>query len=207
MNLRANRLLKSIIVIITISLIGCASIPKEVVELSYTMGQDLNAVHLSYKGLIKTHFDGLRKQAEDFVENEWTPLYLKKFIEKGKLVDKAKDPDPTIVLIGVKLWAEEAISKIEQQRKKLIEPINDDESELNKSVDEVFAQLITANATITAHLNSIRKVKEVQDEALAALKLKDLRDKINNGLITASDKADEAIEKSKTIDEYISEPE
>ena len=189
--------------LIVLNFLGCASVPKEVVELSYTVGQDLNAVYLSYRQLIQTHFDGLRKQATDFLDNKWTPAYIKKFIKKGKLVERATNSDPNMVLLGVRLWAEVAVEEIEKKKKELIDPIDKNEKELLNSIDEVFAQLISANAAITAHLNSIRKVKEVQDEALQALKVKDLRDKINNGLIFASDKANEAIEKVKKAEGII----
>jgi len=108
-----------------------------------------------------------------------------------------------MVLLGVRLWAEVAVEEIEKKKKELIDPIDKNEKELLNSIDEVFAQLIRANAAITAHLNSIRKVKEVQDEALQALKVKDLRDKINNGLIFASDEANEAIEKVKKAEGII----
>ena len=193
-------LFQFIAVLAVLIFFSCANVPKEVVELSYTVGQDLNAVHLSYRQLIQTHFDGLRKQATGFLDNKWTPIYIKKFIKKGKLVERVNNPDPNIVLLGVRLWAEVAVKEIEKKKKELIDPINKNEEELLNSIDEAFAQLISANAAITAHLNSIRKVKEVQDEALQALKLKDLRDKINNELIFASDKANEAIEKVKKVE-------
>jgi hypothetical protein len=189
--------------LIVLNFLGCASVPKEVVELSYTVGRDLNALHLSYGQLIQTHFDGLRKQATDFLDDEWTPTYIEKFIKKGKLVEYATNSDPKMVLLGVRLWAEVAVAQIEKKKKELIDPINRNEKELLNSIDEAFAQIKTANAAITAHLNSIRKVKEVQDEALQALKVKDLRDKINKGLLFASDKANEAIEKVKKAEGII----
>ena len=43
---------------------GCATIPKETVELSYAIGQDLDAVHASYTNLIHKHFDNLRNQTK-----------------------------------------------------------------------------------------------------------------------------------------------
>jgi hypothetical protein len=194
---KRNILCQFLALLMVLNFLGCASVPKEVVELSYTVGQDLNAVHLSYRQLIQTHFDGLRKQATGFLDNKWTPIYIKNFIKKGKLVERANNSDPNMVLLGVRLWAEVAVKEIEKKKKELIDPIDKNEKKLLNSIDEAFAQLISANAAITAHLNSIRKVKEVQDEALQALKVKDLRDKINNGLIFASDKANEAIEKVK----------
>ena len=63
-----------------------------------------------------------------------------------------------------------------------------------------FANTSWANATITAHLNSLREVQEVQDQALQALHVKDLRDKINKALVTASDKAAGGLDKIKEAD-------
>ena len=63
------------------------------------------------------------------------------------------------------------------------------EQGLLASVDSAFTQVMMANATITAHLNSLREVQEVQDEVLKALNLRDLRDRVNNALVDASNTA------------------
>jgi len=150
-----------------------------------------------HRNLIQEHFQNLREQAISFLENKWVPHYIEDFIKEGELVESAKGSDPKKVLEDVQLWAEVALEEIENKKRELIEPIDKDEKELLKLVDEAFSRLIRANATITAHLNSIRKVKKVQDEALKALELKDLRDKINNELFSASKRAEEAMEKLK----------
>jgi hypothetical protein len=104
---------------------------------------------------------------------------------------------------GVNTWVEIAIKTIEQKKKELISPINDDEQNVLKSVDDAFARITRANATITAQLNSMRKVQEVQDNALKALSIKDLRDQINNQLISASNKAGSAIEQVAKAEKII----
>lgn len=187
---------KLIIILIAVSIVfyGCATIPKETVELSYAIGQDIDAVHESYTNLIHQHFENLRNQTNDFIDKKWTPTYLGNFIKKGKLIPLAQDPDPVKAFDGVSTWVEIAIKAIEEKKKDLILPINDDEQNLLKSVDEAFARLARANAAITAQLNSMRKVQEVQDDALKALSIKDLRDQINSQLISASNKAESAIE-------------
>ena len=182
---------------------GCATVPKEVVELSYTVGQDLEAVHLSYRSLLQKHFESLRIQTLTYLENRWIPIYLNEFIKSGDLIALAKDPDPVKTFEGVSAWVEVAIEEIENKKKQLLNPIEQDEKALLESVDEAFDRLIWANATITAHLNSIRKVKEVQDEALAALKLKDLRDQINHQLVQASQKAENAIKEMESAEAVI----
>ncbi len=190
-------LFNAVLIVIAFGIGGCATVPKEVVELSYTVGEDLEAVHTSYTALIQRHFDNLRTQATTVLETRWVPAFLADFIQRGELIQSVQGPDPKMVLEDVRDWAEVAIETIEEKRKELIDPINKDEEALLASVNEAFARLIRANAAITAHLNSLRKVQEVQDETLQALNLKDLRDKINTGLISASEKAQIAIEKLK----------
>lgn len=183
--------------VIAIIASGCATVPKEVVELSYRMGEDLEAVHSSYITLIRRHFDGLRAQSMAVLEDKWTPAFLKDFIQRGELVKSAQSSDPKIVLEDVQDWASVAIDTIEAKRRELLEPINKDEEGLLKAVDEAFGRLTLANATITAHLNSLRKVQEVQDETLKALNLKNLREKIDAALVSASEKAQKAMVKLK----------
>lgn len=182
---------------------GCATVPKETVELSYAMGQDLNAIHSSYDELIHRHFDNLKNQTNDFLDKRWIPTYLGRFIKNGQLVVLAQDPDPQKAFEGVSAWVEIAIGAIETKRKELITPINNDEQMVLKSVDEAFARMGMANAAITAQLNSIRKVQEVQDNTLKALNVKDLRDEINKQLISASNKAKDAIDKVEKAEKIV----
>jgi len=182
---------------------GCATIPKETVELSYAIGQDLDAVHTSYANLIHQHFENLRNQTNDFLDKKWTPTYLGNFVKKGKLISLAQDPDPVKAFEGVSTWAEIAVKAIEKKKKDLISPINDDEQNILKIIDDAFARITRANAAVTAQLNSIRKVQEVQDDALKALNIKELRDLINNQLISASNKATSAIEQVAKAEKII----
>lgn len=196
MDVHQRRILVPLLVFaLFLGLNGCATVPKEVVQLSYTVGQDIDAIHSSYRMLIQKHFDDLRAQTTTFLETRWMPTYLADWIKNGELVPMAQNPEPAKAFEGVSAWVEVAIEDIEKEKKELLTPINKDEKALLAYVDDAFARLIRANATITAHLNSIRKVQEVQDEALQALKIKDLRDQINQRLVDASEKAAAALPK------------
>ena len=192
------RLIPLLLVGILALLIGCASVPKEVVELSYVMGEDLVEVHRSYVALIELHFDDLRTRTSDFLDNKWQPVYLRNFIQLGDLVGLATHASPDTVLLQVHAWSLVALDQIAAKRHELLDPLDDQEQELLDAVNEAFDRLITANSVITAHLISLREVKEVQDDALKALGLKDLRDQISKGLVKASVLAEEGIR--KTID-------
>lgn len=189
-----------LLAVLTVSLLGCATVPKEVVELSYTVGQDLEALHLSYRTLIEVHFDGLRAQPVDFLEKRWIAAFLQDFMQSGQLIQIARGSDSMQVQEDVQAWVEVAIEIIEEKKRELLDPIDKDEKELLESVDEAFARVIRANATITAHLNSIRKVQEIRDDALRALNLNELRDRIDEGLASASQKAEAALEKLKELE-------
>ena len=203
MKLPAFRFLKVLSIGIVLGVSACATVPKEVVELSYVVGQDLVSVHASYRDLIHRYFDGLRAKASDSVDNRWTPDFLQDYIAAGGLVEKAQGSDPNQVLEDVQDWAEFAMEKIERTRRGLIDSIDVREQSLLVSIDETFSELIRANATITAHLNSIRKVQEVQDDALAAMKIKGLRDRINTALISASQESEAAIKRIEKTDGMI----
>jgi len=207
---------------LSLSFVSCATVPKEVVELSYQMGVDLSAVHKSYKLLIHDHFDSLRAERIRYLNNEWIPKYIKAWVVNGRLLDVAKGevvwsqekgdfikPIPGKegegFLTTVNFWSVAAVKNIEKKRAELLDPLNKQEEQLLSWVDDEFDRLYRGNATITAHLNSLRKVQEVQDDALAALHLKDLRDKINNEILTSSDKADKALEAIKKADEFVQE--
>ncbi len=216
LHLRRRFFLASLLLVI----VGCASIPKEVVELSYRTGEDLAALYESYDKLIHEYYDKMRDERLAYLDEIWYPRFLQNWMEGGELLaiamgDKIwseKDSnliatpsgaDPQETLIAVRDWVDYALYSYEVKENILLEPLNEDEAALRREVEMAFRQVMRANATITAHLNSIREVKEVQDEALEALHIKDLRDKINNALVKASDSAASGLEKVRQLDESV----
>lgn len=199
---------------------GCASTPKEVVELSYRMGEDLAAVHKSYLDLVHERFDRFRAERLDYLNNTWKPAYIKDWTQRGRLADIAagkavwakaerKFVDPTSgkeseqLHESVQVWARNAIAQIQKKQKELLDPLDKDEKDVRAMIDDSFGRLYQANAAITAHLNSLRKVQEVQDQALAGLKVKDVRDKVNQALIDTSERAKAGLEQIQKADQKV----
>ena len=215
------------VVVASLVLGGCATVPKEVVELSYLVGRDLNALHASYDKLIHDRYEDFRKQRMDYLENVWKSHYIRNWVADGKLIetakgevvwdeaeagfvevaatDRTKPANVTKQLNTVLDWADTAVYFIEQKTSQLIEPLNEEEKRLRDDVREAFARVVRGNAHITAHLNSLRKVHEVQDELLEALDIKDLRDRINNVLIKASQTAETGLEEIRKADGLVDE--
>jgi hypothetical protein len=189
-----------------VSFTACAKVPPEAARLSSTLGEDIVATQTSYQLLISAHFDNLRNQVDVFVDTRWRPVFLQRFVESGNLVGRATDPDPVSALNRVNNWAQVAIERIDAKRKELRDPIDADEQALRVVVADAFNRMVRANATVTAHLNSIAKVNDVQDGLLQAAGIKELRDGINRVLIDASMKTQAAIDQVVSADELFVQP-
>ncbi len=216
--LNSNRRL--FLIFLLIGIVGCASVPKEVVELSYRTGEDLTALHESYDKLIQMYFEKMRAERTAYLNDTWYPRFLENWMEHGQLVSVAKgeviwsdeqeklittppNTDPKEAFRTLQDWVNYALYAYDVKEEALLKLLNEEELALRQDVQMAFLRIIRANAVITAHLNSIRKVKEVQDEALEALYIKDLRGRINNTLINISDKAAKELNKIRRIDESV----
>ncbi|MCX5795026.1 MAG: hypothetical protein NTY77_06000 [Elusimicrobia bacterium] len=217
-----NRLIRPFATIILAAILsaGCASVPKEVVELSYAMGQDLDAVHRSYIALIHDRFERFRAERLRYFNERWKPTFVEAWIRDGRLTDIANgqvvwsgaekkfvapsgSQQKDQLLHSVQLWAVTAINGLDKKKRELMDPLDADEKSMIASVDDAFLRLSSANAAITAHLNSLRKVQEVQDEALQALKVKEIRDKLDQLIVTTSQNAQKGLEDVKTADQLL----
>ncbi len=201
-------------------LAGCASVPKEMVELSYRTGEDMAALHESYDYLIHDYYSKMREQRSAYLDDIWFPRFLDNWVEGGELAAIAKGEkiwseedsrliltppgsDPQESLLTLRDWVDYALYAYEVKEDSLLISLTGAEAALRKDVKDAFNQVIRANAAVTAHLNSIREVKEIQDEALEALQIKDLRDRINTTLINVSGKAAEELERIRELDKRV----
>lgn len=182
-----NRIVKfaaAALIAASLTIVGCATVPRESVDLSYTLGQDLETLHQSYRELITRYFEALRAQVNDAIDQVFVPAYINGFVTSGKLIQHAQNQRADLV----EAWARIAVKRIDRERRERLQPLYDTERELLTSVNEAFDKVVRANATITAQLNSVVKTQQTQDEMLESIKLKGLREKINGVLADASAK-------------------
>ena len=200
--------------------VGCSSVPKEVVELSYQIGTDLDVLHGSYDAMVVDRFNGFRAKREQYLEEEWIPMFLADFIKNGKLVETAKgsvvwsdEADDFVVptpgreqaqlLATIREWSNAAIAEIRVKRSELIDPLNEQEISIRRDLDEAFTRIRTANTYITAHLNSIREVEEVQAQALDKIGLADIVRKLDVAIADVSKAADAGLQKIREADGFV----
>ena len=173
---------------ILLSMTGCASVPEETVTLSMAVGQDIQQLHSGYRETIRFSFAQMRKAGLTVIDNVWTPAYLKRFVATGQLVEAAKNGQTE----RIEYWARLAIDAIDKKRREFVQPLQQREAALIAEVDAAFDRVINANAAVTANLNSVLKVRDLQDQVVDLLGLTDVRNTINSAIVAASDEAAEA---------------
>ena len=184
-----------------LGLSGCATVPKEAVHLSYTLGEDLQELHMGYRNTVQFAFEQIRKWGLYAIEETWTPAFLGEFVTTGKLIEAAENKQ----FDRVEFWAKLAIQKIEEQRRSFLDPLQEKEDALLSQIDEAFGRVIRANATVTALVNSVKKVQDLQDKVLEEFGVKDIRDTINNGIVDASNFAAEKTKEIQDLTKKIEE--
>lgn len=197
-------------------MVSCASIPKETVTLSKTIGKDLQVLHDSHRNMVQLYYSGIKTNINTFIDDVYTPFVIHHVLESE--LNKHKDGEPSIYgiieqagKIGGKSETEEALNvmlefqeaankQINTRRNELLSPILYQEREILSTIDQSYQNTIYANATLTAYLVSAHKVKESQNEALGIVGLNGLDTTVTNRLVELSGYVDMALEKGEKID-------
>lgn len=84
-------------------------------------------------------------------------------------------------------FAESAQIEINAKRKELMNPINDQEKMVVNEINAAWGDLISGQAAVTAHLESVVEVKKSQNEVLRKLNILEKRDKMLDVLMQYND--------------------
>lgn len=180
---------------------GCASVPKEAVQLSYAVGRDIQEIHKGYRNTVRAYFQEMRERGLEVIDNQWRPTYLKVNIKESGLFEHLRDtsvPEEERY-VDLEYWCRGVLEDLDSTRSVFLDSLRVREDALVASIDEAFKRAIRANATVTAHLNSIVEIHEVQDEILKSAGLLDIRNEINDGIAEASDFTDKAIKEVEKV--------
>lgn len=189
-----------------LAVLGCSAVPKEAVELSNTVGRDIDEVHRSHHALAELHFDEMIDAVNLFVDDTYRPAFIAKFAEEFKLNDQVERilrEDPEKLLPVMTRFVTTATERVEKKRKQLLGPITDQRREVLANIDLAYRQIQSAQAMVTGHLASVRKVHEVQNEMLAEVGLGDVRERIAARTSQVSSAVKDIVSKGKEIDSGI----
>jgi hypothetical protein len=75
------RILHGLAVAFCFMLVGCTVAPKETVQLSEIVDQQIAEMHSSHEKFVRLYYKKLRDDVEAFMENKWIPTFLSNVIE------------------------------------------------------------------------------------------------------------------------------
>ena len=207
--------MESLCVFLTaVFLSGCASIPPEAPELSVELGNRISAIEDAHITLLNRFFDQKRSDVDEFIEEEWVPVFAEEFFSNPAIADAwdtvVRENDPAerlklLVLLGPALQG-----KINSKRVELIKPLDDLERRIEKTIRAEYNQARAMNNSITSFLLSASEVAENRNRYLEMAGVSD--EKIGN-LIDQTDatvanlvsNAQGAQDKAKKAEKYLEE--
>lgn len=198
--------------------VSCAQVPKESVELSTTVGRDIAAAHESHRKLAQTLFARIKRDVNRFVDDVYAPHQIQVVLEGQRerkaagnrnnlfsILDIASERPGDAraqkdVLDFMQAVVELVRADIEDYREKRLGPVQKQEEEVLLAIDRLYVQMARGNAEVTAHLASIVKVHEAQDELLRKANLDGLREKVGTALGATSEKVAEFVGKARKVE-------
>jgi hypothetical protein len=194
-----------------VQILGCAQVPKESVELSVTVGRDLAEVHRAHRELTIKYFVRMKDDINDFIDEIYRPYMIQRTMADFKLLEKMQSAVENgnevrafnIMQLFVSLLSEQ----IENYRRALLQNISKQESEVLSAIDDSYQKIQNANAIVTGHLASIRKVHDAQAELLSRVNLEGLREEVADKTAALSGKISDIIVKARKVDYTIDKAE
>lgn len=204
------------VIIVSIILVSCVSVPRESVTLSRVLGNDLIALHNSHRELTTMYFRNIKNDINVFVDEVYAPFVihyvLKVEFERYKTGETSlfSSVENAARIEGI-AETEEALNsmlefqhaantQIQSMRNELLDPVLKQEMQVIDGINKSYEQAIRANLAITGYLESVRKVKESQQEVLAMAGLQGTDSLITGNLLRVSELVKTAVKKGKELD-------
>ena len=197
----------SVIVLYASVVVACAQVPKEAVELSVTVGRDLSELHRANRELAILYFDRMERDVDQFVAEVYRPYIIRFTMDELGIVNEileASDPESELDPVDImEIYADEVLTQIEVFRNSLLRPIHAQEREVLTSIDDAYRRVQDANAVVTGHLASVRKVHDAQTEYLAAAGVPDLRETVGTNIAALSDSLAVILQRARVIEDLL----
>jgi hypothetical protein len=104
------------------------------------------------------------------------------------------------VLLMMQAIVEVIHADVEDYRRLRLEPILKQEQEVTAAIERAYGQIEQGNAVVTAHLASVAKVHDAQDELLKKANLDGLRQKIGVALSNTSERVANLVNKAEKFE-------
>jgi hypothetical protein len=201
-----TKMKKSIILfaaVILMMLSGCASVPKETVELSEVVGHQISELHKSHIKFIHLYYGKLREDVNDFIDDKWAPLFLSKAVNNkhfrtdldGAYVtssidesdvsvkwkgDDLVEPQKSVVLKGVREAVTDEKSKMGQV---LLDWSEEAQRQINKKRAELLKPVSEQERLVTDEINGAfldlqRSQAAIKGYLASAVELKEKQEEV-----------------------------
>lgn len=184
---------------------SCVTIPKEVPELSFQIGQQMDRIQAAHYNLLEAFFQGKRDQVDQFMQKVWLPKFAENFLnqpdikaawELARSTNKQIDILNLILLLGPELQAE-----INSKRLELIQPLNALQVKIKTQIESDYNLAKSMNLTLTSYLQSAQTVAANRDDFLNMMGIS--QEEVN----TAIDQTDAAFAQLGSIGQKIEDAE
>jgi hypothetical protein len=189
-----------------ICLSSCANVPPEAVQLSNELTTMIRTAEASHLALLD-HFIAERKnRVDDFLEKTWIPKFLETGAKDAKITDLiGAEQDKVKKEELLKEFNSDVAVQINKRRASLMNAVDEIGSSLRESITLLYADMLTVNQALTAHLQSSAKVTEARKELFDKLKIDPSKllplDKISNILDKTLDYKNKAKDIFNLLDE------
>lgn len=212
--MKKNLLLLFLMFLIT----SCAVVPKESVELSATVGRDIVNVYQAHKELANILFTRMKEDVNTFVDDVYAPYQIGKLLEEdyadansskiesmtGSIIEAAKNSSDfkkqKKAIGNMKDFISVVYNEVEDFRKILLKPIEEQEKEVMSAIDRSYNQIIYANSIVTGHLASVRKVHDAQEDILNKFGVENMRTETAKKLSDYSVGVEKILKSVKKVD-------
>lgn len=151
---------------------ACAHIPKESAKLSQELTGMISSAQAAHMNLIEGYVGERRTRIDDFMRDKWIPVFLGRFVKESDVlgqIDRAGSaPEKGKIMLQ---FAEAATKEIYSRRASQMTALGSIERTMKEEAQDYYADMLTVNQAITAHLMSAAKVTEARDELLKQLKV------------------------------------
>ena len=163
---------------------------------------------IAHINLVRQYFSLMSDNINAFVDDEYRPYIISQTITDMNLIEELKNAttgsselDPLDIM---EIYTGEVIKQIESFRRVLLVPIDQQENTVLSDLELTYTMMRNANATITAHLRSVRGVHEVQSRLLGELGLPtDLRERISTSVAGISQELNRILSEARADDGVI----
>ncbi len=184
---------------------ACATIPKEVPELSFQLGQQIDRIEAAHLNLLDAYFEDKKEKVDQFMTNIWLPKFATNFLNQPAIQaawEKAKSTGEQVDILNLILLLGPELQKtINEKRLELINPLDQLQTEIKNQIKSDYNLAKSMNLTLTSYLQSAQTVAANRQDFLSALGIS--QDKIDSVI----DKTDQALSKVDAIGQKVEDAE